>query len=139
MRTNKLLDFKPARVRRRAMAMFLGSIVLLLVLLWVGWLAISRFVELLYQKQITNQVEVLSSVIQNWPDRPWPDVQPDKAQEPGKAQEPDNARGPDEAQGHGETRNEERYGRADSGMLCEHASPVPLLSKRHGGYPRRDS
>ena len=65
MRINKLLDFRPARVRRRTVAMFLGSIVLLLLLLWISWLAISRFVEDRYQKQLTNQVELLSSVIDN--------------------------------------------------------------------------
>src|SRR5215470_2897080 len=97
MRTNKLLDFKPARVRRRAMVMFLGSIVLLLVLLWVGWLAISWFVQDRYQKQLTNQVELLSSVIDNW--RPKPEPQDEKAPnpEPDMAREPDKTREPDKA------------------------------------------
>lgn len=63
MRTNKFRDFRPARVRQRAMAMFLGSIVLLIALLLLMWFVISRFVQSHYQAQLKNHVEILSSII----------------------------------------------------------------------------
>lgn len=67
MRANKFLDFRPAGIRRRAAAMFVTSVVFLLLALWICWLAISQFVESRYTEQLRNHVEVLSSAIDQWP------------------------------------------------------------------------